>query len=120
MAVMMRDCLKRGKVRLLIHEVDGTDLYERNKQYQKLTAEDQKMFIDPYFQTTSFVNEVINLEYEMAGTNIRVYEVAGMRKDRYSSVAYANYIASELERDIRRRGRDDFKFAPNCVSAVSY
>ena len=120
MAVMMRDCLKRGKIRLLIHEMDGNDLYEKHKQFQKLTTDEQVLFTAPYYQTTAFVNEIINLEYEMAGTNIRVYEVAGMRKDRYSSVAYANYIASELERDMRRRGYDDFKFAPNCVSAVSY
>lgn len=78
------------------------------------------MFTGPYYQTTAFVNEIINLEYEMVGTNIRVYEVSGMRKDRYSSVAYANYIASELERDMRRRSGDDFKFAPNCVSAVTF
>ena len=120
MAVMMRDCLKRGKIRLLVHEIDGNDVYERNKQFQKLTADEQLLFTSPYYQTTAFVNEIINLEYEMAGTNIRVYEVSGMRKDRYSSVSYANYIASELERDMRRRGRDDFKFAPNCVSAVTY
>ena len=67
-----------------------------------------------------FANEIINLEYEMVGTNIRVYEVAGARKDRYSSVAYANYIASELERDLRRHSKDDFRFAPNCVSAIEF
>lgn len=120
MAVLMRDCLKRGKLRLLINEVDGNELLEKSKAYRKLSPEEQVQYQNPYYQTSALVNETINLEYEMAGTNIRVYEVSGMRKDRYSSVAYANYIASELERDLRRHSHDEFKFAPNCVSAVSF
>lgn len=120
MAVMMRDCLKRGKLRLLLNESDGCNIFEKNKAFQKLTIENQTLFTGPYYQTTAFVNEIVNLEYEMVGTNIRVYEVAGARKDRYSSVAYANYIASSLERDLRRHSSDDFKYAPNCVSAVSF
>ena len=120
MAVLMRDCLKRGKLRLLMNEVDGCELLEKSKAYRKLSAEEQVQYQNPYYQTSAFVNETINLEYEMAGTNIRVYEVSGMRKDRYSSVAYANYIASELERDLRRHSHDEFKYAPNCVSAVSF
>lgn len=120
MAVLMRDCLRRGKLRLLISELDGCEMLEKSKSYRKLSLEEQAQFQAPYYQTSAFVNEMINLEYEMAGTNIRVFEVAGMRKDRYSSVAYANYIASELEREIRRRDHDDFKYAPNCVSSVDF
>lgn len=120
MAVMMRDCLRRSKLRLLVSEIEGNEIMEKNKQYEKLTIEEQALFTAPYYQTTMFANEIINLEYEMVGTNIRVYEVAGARKDRYSSVAYANYIASELERDLRRHSKDDFRFAPNCVSAVEF
>lgn len=120
MAVMMRDCLRRNKLRLLVNETDGCEILERSKAYRKLSIEEQVTFQSPYYQTSMFVNETINLEYEMAGTNIKVYEVSGMRKDRYSSVAYANFIASELERDLRRHSHDEFKFAPNCVSAVSF
>ena len=121
MAVSLRDCLKRGKVRLLVDDVDGLEYLEKNKAYHKLTIEEQtELFQNPYYQTTAFVNEIINLEYEMSGNNIKVYEVSGMRKDRYSSVSYANYIASELERELRRHSGDEFKYAPDCVSAVTF
>lgn len=120
MAVGLRDCLKRGKVRLLVNDVDGLEFLEKNKAYQKLTLDEQLLFQGPYYQTTAFVNEIINLEYEMIGNNIKVYEVSGMRKDRYSSVSYANFIASELERELRRHNGDEFKYAPDCVSAVTF
>ena len=90
-------------------------------QSKNLSPEDQVTYQHPYYQTTAFANETINLEYEMSGqNNISIYEVAGMRKDRYSSVSYANYIASELERDLRRRSTDEFKYAPRCVSTVEF
>lgn len=120
MAVGLRDCIRRGKVRLLVDDIDGLESLERSKSYQKLSLDEQLMFQDPYYQTTAFVNEIINLEYEMNGNNIKVYEVSGMRKDRYSSVSYANYIASELERELRRHSGNEFKYAPDCVSAVSF
>lgn len=120
MAVGLRDCIRRGKLRLLVDDVDGMEMLEKNKAYQKLTLDEQLMFQNPYYQTTAFVNEIINLEYEMLGNNIKVYEVSGMRKDRYSSVSYANFIASELERDLRRHSGDEFRFAPDCVSAVAF
>ncbi len=121
MAVALRDCLRRDKLRLLINETDGSELLEKSKAYRNLSPEDQVVYQHPYYQTTAFANETINLEYEMSGqNNIRIYEVAGMRKDRYSSVSYANYIASELERDLRRRSTDEFKYAPRCVSTVEF
>lgn len=102
MAVMLRDCLKRGKMKLLVSEQDGQELLIKNKYYNRLTEEDKVMFQLPYYNTTMLINETINLSYELVNGKIRVQEQSGMRKDRYSSVSYANYIASELERDILR------------------
>ena len=65
------------------------------------------MFQLPYYNTTMLVNETINLSYELVNGKIRVSEPAGMRKDRYSSVSYGNYIASELEREILKPSRSD-------------
>ena len=105
-AVMLRDCLKRGKLKLLISEIDASELLMNNRCYNKLPVEDQAMFQTPYYNTTMLINETINLSYEMVNGKIRVSEPAGMRKDRYSSVSYANYIASELERDILRSNNE--------------
>lgn len=107
MAVLLRDCLKRGKIKLLVNEQDGQELLTKNKFYNKLSEEDKMMFQLPYYNTTMLVNETINLSYEIVNGKIRVQEQPGMRKDRYSSVSYANYIASELERDILKPSRED-------------
>ncbi len=102
MAVGLRDCLKRGKLKLLISEIDGQEVLSKNRYYNRLSEEDKTMFQLPYYNTTMLINETINLSYELVNGKIRVSEPAGMRKDRYSSVSYGNYIATELERDLLR------------------
>ncbi|MBO7461972.1 MAG: hypothetical protein J6T96_05200 [Bacteroidales bacterium] len=110
MAVSLRDCLKRGKLKLLISEIDGQEILLKNKYYNRLSEEEKTMFQLPYYNTTMLINETINLSYELVNGKIRVSEPSGMRKDRYSSVSYGNYIASELEREILKPSRNDDLF----------
>lgn len=100
-AVYLRDCIKRGKLRLLLNEIDATDILNKSKSYQNLAVEDQILFQEPFYQTTAMITEMINLDYSINDGKIKVSEVSGMRKDRYSSVSYGNYVANELERDIK-------------------
>lgn len=109
-AVYLRDCIKRGKLRLLINEVDANDILNRSKAFQNLLVDDQVLFQEPFYQTTSMINEMINLDYTMTDGKIKVVEASGMRKDRYSSISYANYIANELERDMRNI-EDEYGFS---------
>ena len=54
--------------------------------------------LSAYQQTTALVNELIELQYSIIqGGNIQIKEVGDGTKDRYSSLAYTNYIANELE-----------------------
>jgi hypothetical protein len=95
---------------------------KKRDAYKGLSAEDQLIFEAPYLQTDALINETVNLSYEITGQNkIKVSEASGMRKDRYSSVSYANAIANEIERDLRKRVDDmTFKDAPRCVSRVTF
>lgn len=102
-AINLRDCLKRGKLKLLINEMDANDNLSKNPYYKKLTAEEQSMFQLPFYQTSLLINEMINLSYEIVNGKIKVSEQSGMRKDRYSSCSYANQVASELERNLVQR-----------------
>ena len=120
MAVLLRDCMKRGKIKFLEHETEGREYLSSLKGFDKLTPEEQLLFEAPYYQTTAFCNETINLNYDVVNGKIRVQEASGARKDRYSSVAYGNYIAQEIERDMLKYNNNDFAFAPNCVSVVSF
>jgi hypothetical protein len=100
-AVSLRDCIKRGKFRLPIHEVDANEMLNKNRSYQALQLDEQVLFQEPYYQVSSFINEAVNLDYEIVNGKIKVTEPKGMRKDRYSAVAYGNAIANDLERDLR-------------------
>lgn len=118
-AVLLRDGMRRGKIRFLTDEADGKEWLEKSRMYQKLSAEEQAMLEAPFYQISAFVNETVNLDYEMVNGRVRVKEHAGKRKDRYSSVSYANYIASEIERVYRREDELDLKDVQSaCVTAL--
>ena len=41
--------------------------------------------------------ELVKLDHEIKNGNVKVKEQAGMRKDRYSSIAYSFWCANQLE-----------------------
>ena len=98
-AVLLRDTLRRNKLKLLVSESEGMEFWNNNSAYLKLSPEEQVLFQAPYYQTTMLVNEAINLSYGVSNGHIRISEHSGARKDRYSAVSYVNYIATQLERD---------------------
>lgn len=121
-AVSLRDAIKRGKIRFLINEANGIEALNSLRGYEQLSPEEQVMFESPYKQITAFVNETVNLDYEVINGKIRVKEQNGKRKDRYSSVSYANYIASVIERERLKKDRLDDKnnYIPSCVSEIDF
>ena len=120
-AVALRDALRRGKLRMLINDVNGSEWLNSLRAFNQLNVEDQVLFEAPFKHITAFVNETVNLDYEIVNGKIKVKEQSGRRKDRYSSVSYANYIAGVLERKIKRLGEEDFgESLPTCVSAVDF
>ena len=51
----------------------------------------------PYVQTTMSIFELIKLDHEIKNGQIKVKEISGMRKDRYSSIAYNYWCMCQLE-----------------------
>ena len=97
-AVSLRDVIRRGKLKLLMHEQGAIELLRTSKAYNSLEIEKQIMFQEPFYQTTALVNEMVNLSFEIVNGQVRVMTDHKMRKDRFSSLAYANFIANTLER----------------------
>lgn len=89
-------------MRLLLGEEEFDEMMESNKAYQELSAEDKLTLKMPFIQTSLLINELINLEYTTVGTEIKIKETGTNRKDRYSSISYANQFANELERKLAR------------------
>ena len=119
-AVYLRDCMRRGKIRFLTDEADGKEWLNGSKYYQNLPVEDQVLFEAPFYQISAFVNEIVNLDYTLLNDKIKVKERSGARKDRYSSILYANYIAGEIEREHRNMEQEYGDNAPVFASVVNF
>lgn len=119
-AVYLRDCMRRGKIRFLTDEADGKEWLNGSKAFQNLAVEDQVMYEAPFYQISAFVNEIVNLDYTLLNDKIKVKERSGARKDRYSSILYANFIAGEIEREHRNVEQEYGDNAPIFVANVSF
>ena len=47
-------------------------------------------------------------KHEIKGTNIKITEKSGMRKDRYSSLAYNYWVQCQLEREMLHKPKNGF------------
>ena len=108
--VLLRNGIQNGKINFLISEQNADDvLKETYKGYNKLSLSEKVKMKVSYLQTTMAIYELVKLEHEVKDGNIKVKEVSGMRKDRYSSIAYSYWCACQLE----------LKLKPKTVSTQS-
>lgn len=123
-AVLLREGFRSGKVRLLMNEYDGEALLGELKGYGSLTPQERLELRMPYINTTLLINELVKLQHEEANGKVKIHEKTGMRKDRYSSLSYNYYVATQLESKISRRssGNSDinsvFMFKPPKVASL--
>ena len=96
--VLLRNGIQNGKINFPIKEQGIEDIIKDNyKGYAKLSATDQAFIKMPYIQTTMSIFELIKLDHEIKNGQIKVKEISGMRKDRYSSIAYNYWCMCQLE-----------------------
>ena len=123
-AYSLRDCIERGKLRLLISEEDFVEQMEKISAYNDLSPEDQITLRMPYIHTSLLITELVNLEYSSMGTEIKIKETGTHRKDRYSALSYGNQIANELERKLSRKAEPTDQItmnfrAPSCLGVLN-
>lgn len=99
-ALTLRNAIKDGSLRLLIDKYDAEEVLSEIPGFHKLSASEQFDLRLPYDNTFLMVNELINLQHDATDNAIRVKERFGMRKDRYSGLAYNIYIAKQIEREM--------------------
>jgi len=105
--VLLRNGIQNGKINFLVSEHDGEDVLRDNfKSYNKFSLSEQTALKMPYIQTTMTQYELIKLEHEVKNGNIKVKEISGMRKDRYSSIAYNYWCACQLELKLKPKQQD--------------
>lgn len=105
--VLLRNGIQNGKINFLIPEQDAdSSLKETYKGYFKMSPTEQTKLKMSYIQTTFAIYELIKLDHEVKNGNIKVKEVEGMRKDRYSSIAYSYWCACQLELKLKPKTQD--------------
>lgn len=102
-AVLLREGFRSGRIRLLMTEYDADELLGEISSYSKLSEHDKWVLKMPYVHTTLLIDELVKLQHEESAGKVRIFERAGMRKDRYSSLSYNYYVATQLEAKLSRR-----------------
>lgn len=107
--ILLRSGFQKGKINLLVPEREAEEfLKERFKKFEKMLSSEQELLKMPFIQTSLLVRELINLEHEIKGVNIKITEKSGMRKDRYSSLAYNYWVQNQLEREMLNKPKSGF------------
>lgn len=107
--ILLRSGFKQGKINLLVSEFEAEEiLKDKIKGYAKMQPFEQLQYKMPYIQTTLLIYELTKLEHEIKGTNIKIIEKTGMRKDRYSSLAYNYWVQCQLERETLQKPQVSF------------
>ena len=100
MCILLRSGFQNGRINLLVHEFEGEEnIKSKIKGFNKLSPKQQAMFKIPYIQTSLMINELVNLDHEVKNGNIKIIEKSGMRKDRYSSLAYNYWVLNQIMRN---------------------
>lgn len=102
-AFLLREAFRSGRIRLLCTEYDADEYLSEIKGYSSLNASEQIMIKLSYINTTLLVDELTKLQHEESNGKIRVFEKTGMRKDRYSSLSYNYYVATQIENKLNKR-----------------
>ena len=108
--VTMRDRLNKKLFSFLVNENKAEDfLSKKDKLFTKNVdgVSEKAWLMHPYVQTSLLINECIGLSMKFSGGNIKLEEQSGARKDRYTSVSYANYFASLLDAELLRDADED-------------
>jgi len=98
-AVDMRTKLQKNMIKFLISETDAEDyLLKNNKDYLKMSEDisERAWLLHPYIQTSTLVNECVGLSMILVDGRIKLKELSGARKDRYTSLSYLNYFVSTV------------------------
>lgn len=105
--LLLRTGIQNGKINLLIDETECDDKIEKVfKKYKSLSDTEKALIKNPYVQTTLAEYELIKLEHEVKNNMIRVHEQSGMRKDRYSSIAYNYWCACQIELGLKPKSQN--------------
>ena len=108
MYLNLRDGFQQGYINLLVDEFQAEENLKSIRGYMSMSSNEKTRLQLPFVHTTLLINELINLEYESKGANIKIYEKSGMRKDRVSSIGYNYWVQCQLAQKLRKPKQSSF------------
>ena len=114
-AFLLREGFHSGRIRLLTTELEARELLSALRGYKSLSESKQMQLKLPYLQTELLINELTKLQHEESGGKVKIYEKSGMRKDRYSSLSYNYFVATQLEAKLNKRNSANIQSANSFV-----
>lgn len=118
MAVGLRTALENKKIRFPINDIEQREFLVDKGGFLAKSIEQQQRELYAFQQASALSNELIALEYEVRSGYIKIKEVGTATKDRYSSLAYGNIYASELEKKLI--DNDDNDMYKDMIFVTSY
>ena len=106
-AILLREGFRSSKIRLLTTEYDAESTLGDIRGYNALSPSEKVSLQMPYIHTTLLIDELVKLQHDEANGKVKVYEKAGMRKDRYSSLSYNYYVALQIESKMNRAYKNE-------------
>lgn len=105
-----KDIFIDGDVELPVDYNDGLDFLNRQYGYYKMNNDEhlKVRLLNPYVETSIFINEAINLERVIVQGYISAKEKSGKRKDRVMSLVYGLNFAMDLEAGLKNPNSYDF------------
>lgn len=107
MLIHSRDVLATNDISFLVDTQEAIDYLNKVFKYYKIDDEELKSrLLNPYVQTSTFVNEAINLESCNVGGYLSAKEKSGRRKDRVMSYAYNLAYAEIFDEQLNTQNND--------------
>lgn len=105
--VLLRNAIANGKINFLVPEQLADSIISTEyKPYSRMSMTEQAEMKMSYAQTTMGIYELVKLKHYFKNNKIVVYEPSGCRKDRYSSIAYNYWCATQLELQLKPQFQD--------------
>lgn len=99
-AVALRDGFQKKSIRLPINDIEQREYLIEKGGFLKQDPYEQKRQLYSYYQATKLANELVSLEATISAGNLKIVEVGKSTKDRYTSIAYCNFYANKLEKEL--------------------
>ena len=100
---LLRNGIQNNKLNLLVPYEESKEILADNiPHYNSMLVNDKEQLRMPYLETDLLTRELVGLQHTVKGTQIKIKERAGARKDRCSSAAYNYWVQVQIENEFKK------------------